>query len=164
MSTSLKLLKMCLWANVCWVLLEKWYMLVKKIYLPGQVKSIQYETNINSHIKHGNMLLKNWTKVLTLHIVLWNNTATYIIWTVWDNYWLSQKSVARDTVHVSFISKLFFRLNVSLLLCPGFRILCSVSLVMTTSHLLSWWVKLAYLIVAYFPMMVLKCIANEKSV
>ena len=122
---------------VFWVLLERWYMLVYKIYLPGQVKSIQYETNINSHIKHGNMLLKNWAKVLILHTVLWNNTATYTIWFVWDNYWLSQESVVRDTVHVPFISKLFFRLNVSLLLCPVFRILCSVSLVMTTSDLMS---------------------------
>ena len=134
---------------VFWVFPEKWYMLVYKIYLPGQVKSIQYETNINSHIKHGNMLLKNWTKVLTLQTVLWNNTATYIIWIVWDNYWLSQKSVARDTVHVSFISKLFFRLIVSLLLCLGFRILCSLSFVMTTSDLLSWWVRLAF-----FPIVV----------
>ena len=149
---------------VFWVFPEKWYMLVYKIYLRGQIKSIQYETNINYHIKHGNMLLKNWTKVLSLQTVLWNNTATYIIWIVWDNFWLSQKLVARDTVHVSFISKLFFRLNASLLLCPGFRILCSVSLVMTTSDLLSWRVKLAYLIVAYLPIMVLKCIANKKSV
>ena len=92
---------------VFWVFPEKWYMLVYKIYLRGQIKSIQYETNINYHIKHGNILLKNWTKVLTLQTVLWNNTATYIIWIVWDNYWLSQKLVARDTVHVSFISKLF---------------------------------------------------------
>ena len=139
---------------VFWVFPEKWYMLVYKIYLPGQIKSIQYETNINYHIKHGNMLLKNWTKVLTLQTVLWNNTATYIIWIVWDNYWLSQKSVARDTVHVSFISKHFFRLNVSLLLCPGFQILCSVSLVMTTSDLPSSWVRFAYLIVAIFPVVV----------
>ena len=101
-------------------------MVVKKVYLSGQVKSIQYETNINSHIEHGNMLLKNWTKVLTLHTVLSNNTATYIIWIVWNNYWLSQKSVARHIVNVSFINKLFFRLNVSLPLCAGFRILCSV--------------------------------------
>ena len=100
MSTSLKLLK----CSVFWVLLEKWYMLNYKICLPGQVKS-----NINSHIKHGNLLWKNWTKVLTLLAVLWNNAATYIIWIVWDNYWLSQKLVARDTVHISFISKLFFR-------------------------------------------------------
>ena len=91
------------------------------------------------------MLLKNWSQVLTLLTGLWNNTATYIIWIIWDNYWLSLKSVAMDTVHVSFISKLFFRLNVSLLLCPGFRILCSVSLVMTASDLLFWWVRLAYL-------------------
>ena len=134
------------------------------MWMSGQVKSMQYETNINSLIKHANMLLKNWTKVLTLLTGLWNNTATYIIWIVWDNYWLSQKSVARDTVHVSFISKRFFRLNVSLLLCPGFPILCSVSLVMTASDLLSLWVRLAYLIVAFFPIVVKKCIANEKSV
>ena len=139
---------------VCSVMLEKWYILVYKIYLPGQVRSIQYETNINSHIKLGNMLLKNWIKVLILPTGLWNNTATCIIRIVWDNYWLSQKSVARDTVHVSFISKLFFRLNVSLILCPGFWILCSVSLVMTTSDLLSWWLRLAYLIVAFFPIVV----------
>ena len=92
---------------VFWVLLEKWYMLIDKIYLPGQVKSIQYETNINSHIKHGNMLLKNWTKVLTLHTVLWNNAATYIIWIVWDNYWLSQKVVAR-ILYTFLLSANFF--------------------------------------------------------
>ena len=113
------------------------------------MKSIQYETNINSHIKHGNMLLKNWIKVSTLLTGLWNNTATYIIWIVWDNYWLSQKSVARDTVHVSFISKHFFRLNVSLLLCPALRILCSVSLVMTASDLLSWWVRRAFIFIQF---------------
>ena len=62
-----------------------------------------------------------------------------------------------------FYQQAFFRLNVSLLLRPGFRILCSVSLVMITSDLLSWRAKLAYLIVTYFPIMVLKCIANEKS-
>ena len=27
--------------------------------LAGQVKSVQYETNNNSHIKYGNMLLKD---------------------------------------------------------------------------------------------------------
>ena len=138
---------------VCSVMLEKWYILVYKCYLPGQVRSIQYETNINFHIKLGNMLLKNWIKVLILPTGLWNNTATCIIWIVWDNYWLSQKSVARDTVRVSFISKLFFRLNVSLILCRGFWILCSVSLVMT-SDLLSWWLRLAYLIVAFSPIVV----------
>ena len=58
------------------------------MWISGQVKSMQYETNINSLIKHANMLLKNWTKVLTLLTGLWNNTATYIIWIVWDNYWL----------------------------------------------------------------------------
>ena len=132
---------------VCWVYLET---CSRKFTCLG--RSSQYNMRqILTHIKHGNMLLKNWTKVLTLLTGLWNNTATYIIWIVWDNYWLSQKSVARDTVHVSFISKLFFRLNVSLLLCPGFWILCSVSFVMTTSDLLSWWVRLAYLIVAFFP-------------
>ena len=120
-------------------------------YLPGQVKSIQYETNINSLVKHGNVFLKNLSKVLTLLTGLRNNNATYIIWIIWDNYWLSLKSVAMDTEHVSLINKPFFRLNVSLLLCPGFRILCSVSLVTNASDLLFWWVRLAYLIVVLSP-------------
>ena len=115
--------------------------------MPGQIKSIQYETNINSHIKHGNML--NRTKILTLLTGLWNNTATCIIWIVWDNYWLSQRSVVRDTVHASFISKLFFRLNMSLLLCPGSQILCPLLPVMTASDLFSWYVRLPYLIFAF---------------
>ena len=139
MSASLKHLKMCPSTNVWFAefCLKNDTVLVQKVFLPGQVKLIQYETNINSHIKHGNMLLKIWTKVLTLLTGLWNNTATCINCYMY-NSWLSQKSVASNTVHVSFISKLFFRLNVSLLLCPVFRILCPQSPVKTTSDLLSW--------------------------
>ena len=60
MSASLKHLKMCPSTNVWFAefCLKNDTVLVQKIFLPGQVKLIQYETNINSHIKHGNMLLK----------------------------------------------------------------------------------------------------------
>ena len=53
------------------------------------------------------MLFKNWTKVLTLLTALWNDTATYIIWIVWDNYWLSQKSVARILYTLPLSANLF---------------------------------------------------------